>query len=36
MSSPYVSDVINGRREPGQAILDALKIKRVVEYREIV
>lgn len=34
LSSPYVNDVVNGRREPGQAILDALKIERVVEYRE--
>lgn len=33
VSSPYVNDVINGRREPGRAILDALKIERVVAYR---
>jgi hypothetical protein len=34
LSGPYVNDVINGRREPGQAILDALKIERVTGYRE--
>ena len=34
VSGPYVNDVINGRREPGQAILDALKIRRVTGYKE--
>jgi DNA-binding transcriptional regulator YdaS (Cro superfamily) len=33
VSPAYVSDVINGRREPGPAILDALGIERVVTYR---
>jgi DNA-binding transcriptional regulator YdaS (Cro superfamily) len=33
ISPAYVSDVINGRREPGPAILDALGIERVVTYR---
>jgi DNA-binding transcriptional regulator YdaS (Cro superfamily) len=33
LSPAYVSDVINGRREPGPAILEALGIERVVSYR---
>jgi DNA-binding transcriptional regulator YdaS (Cro superfamily) len=33
LSPAYVSDVINGRREPGPAILEALGIERVVVYR---
>ena len=33
VSQQYVSDVLNGKREPGGAILDALNIERVVTYR---
>lgn len=33
LSPAYVSDVINGRREPGKAILEALGLERVVSYR---
>lgn len=33
VSQTYVSDVINGRREPGKAILEALGLERVVTYR---
>jgi DNA-binding transcriptional regulator YdaS (Cro superfamily) len=33
ISPAYVNDVINGRREPGPAILEALGIERVVSYR---
>jgi len=33
ISSVYVDDVLNGRREPGKAILDALGLVRVVTYR---
>lgn len=29
----YVSDVLNGRRDPSPAILDALGLERVVTYR---
>lgn len=35
VSSPYVSDVINGNREPGESILTALGLERVVTYRSI-
>lgn len=34
ISLQYVNDVLRGRREPGQKILDALGIERVVNYRE--
>jgi hypothetical protein len=30
----YINDVLRGRRKPGQKILDALGIERVVSYRE--
>jgi hypothetical protein len=33
ISAAYVSDVLNGRKEPGEKILRALGLKRVVEYR---
>lgn len=33
ISPAYVSDVIAGRREPGQKILDALGLERVTTYR---
>jgi len=32
ISPAYVSDVIQGRREPGEKILKALGLKRVVSY----
>lgn len=33
LSAAYVNDVLRGRREPGQKILDALGIEKVVSYR---
>lgn len=33
ISEQYVSDVLNGRRAPGNAILSALRLERVVAYR---
>jgi len=33
VSAAYVCDVLNARREPGQSILDALGLVRVVRYR---
>ena len=32
ISSQYISDVLRGRREPGEAILKSLKLKKVVTY----
>lgn len=32
VSEAYLSDVIRGRREPGELILNALHYKRVVSY----
>jgi hypothetical protein len=34
ISLQYVNDVTRGRREPGQKILDALGIERIVIYQE--
>lgn len=34
ISPGYVNDVLNGRREPGKAILEALGLERVVSYRK--
>lgn len=34
LSEQYLSDVLRGRREMGQGILDALGVERVVAYRE--
>lgn len=34
ISLQYVNDVLRKRREPGQKILNALGIERVVTYRE--
>lgn len=34
LSEQYVSDVLNRRREPGQKMLDALGLERIVGYRE--
>ena len=33
LSPAYVSDVLNGRREPGEKMLSALGVERVVLYR---
>lgn len=35
ISAAYVSDVINGRKEPGKKILDALGLIRVIDYRKV-
>ena len=35
MSPQYVSDVLIGRREPGDSILKALELERVVTYRRV-
>ena len=33
VSQQYVNDVLKGRREPGESILKALGLERVVSYR---
>lgn len=33
ISPAYISDVIGGRRDPGEKILQALGLERVVTYR---
>lgn len=33
ISQQYISDVLKGKREPGQAILTALGLERVVSYQ---
>lgn len=33
VSTAYLSDVLNGRREPGKKILDALGLEAVTFYR---
>lgn len=35
VSPAYVSDVLNARREPGDSILAALGLRRVVKYVEV-
>ena len=35
VSAPYLSDVLNGRREPGDAILEPLGFRRVIVYERI-
>ena len=35
VSEAYLSDVINGRRDPGRKILKALGLERVVAYRPV-
>jgi hypothetical protein len=35
VSPQYASDVINGAREPGDAILKALGLERVIVYRKV-
>jgi transcriptional regulator with XRE-family HTH domain len=32
ISSQYVNDILHGRRDPGQKILDAIGLKKVVTY----
>lgn len=34
ISVPYVNDVLFGRRKPGELILSALGLRRVVSYEE--
>ena len=34
VSAPYVNDVLRGNREPGNKILDALELDKVVTYRK--
>ena len=34
ISPAYVSDVINGRREPGKIILAALSLEKIIDYRK--
>lgn len=36
VSEAYLSDVLNGRREPGQKLLDAVGFERVALYRRKV
>ena len=33
LSKAYVNDVLRGRRDPGQKILDVFGLERVVSYR---
>ena len=35
ISGAYLSDVLNGRREPGKKLLNALGYRRVVVYEQI-
>ena len=35
LSPAYVSDVVRGSRQPGEAILKALSLERVITYREV-
>lgn len=35
LSAAYVSDVLNGRREPAGKLLDALGLERVVTFRKM-
>lgn len=35
VSPSYLSDVLNGRREPGKAILCALDLQAITEYRKV-
>ena len=34
ISPQYLSDVLRGRRDPGQKLLDAMGLKRVVSYQQ--
>ena len=33
VSAPYLSDVLNRRRDPGEKVLEALGLERVVTYK---
>lgn len=35
ISASYLNDVLRGRREPGEKILKALKLRRVVSYERV-
>lgn len=35
LSPAYVSDVLKGRRNPGPAVLRALKLEAITQYREV-
>jgi hypothetical protein len=35
LSGAYISDVIRGRRDPGERILTALGLERVTTYRKL-
>jgi DNA-binding transcriptional regulator YdaS (Cro superfamily) len=35
VSPAYVSDILHGRREPGESILRALEMVKVVTYRRV-
>ena len=35
VSPQYLSDVLNGRRDPGNSILEAIGVERIVTYRFI-
>ena len=35
MSAQYVTDVLRGRREPGEKMLGALGLRKVVTYEEV-
>lgn len=34
VSQSYLSDVLQGRKEPGESILEPLELERVVTYRK--
>lgn len=35
ISPAYISDVLNGRKEPGEKILGALGLVRIIDYRKV-
>lgn len=35
MSAPYVSDVLAGRRDPGEKVLTALGLVKTIIYRKV-
>ena len=35
VSAPYVHDVLRGRRAPGAAILEALRLRKIVRYERL-
>jgi transcriptional regulator with XRE-family HTH domain len=36
VSAAYISDILNGRREPGESVLRALGFRKVVRYERIL